>query len=179
MPGRRNSEGKGAAETGLRPRELPQAWSSATSFSHGTDGPALHPGFGSRFPGCPVQSGGGGVGGGERDVRCVCFWAVGSVWAWGQVRAITGALPPPHHLLAICPRKPFCPLHHCGPCPQREALGFLARPSCALPSPTASALQPQVLPPAAGRQGCLCPLLFVPFTGFSLTGDLGWDLGLS
>ena len=116
--------------------------------------------------------------GGERDVCCVCFWAVGSVWAWGQAGAITGALPPPHNLLAICPRKPSCPLRHCGPCPQREALGFLAGPSCALPSPAASALQPQVLPPAAGRQGCLCPLLFVPFTGFSEGRRSGVGSGL-
>lgn len=75
MPGRRNSEGKGAAETGLRPRELPQAWSSATSFSHGTDGPALHPGFGSRFPGCPVQSGGGWVERGMSAAFASGLWA--------------------------------------------------------------------------------------------------------
>lgn len=47
------------------------------------------------------------------DVCCVCSWAMDSVWARGQAGAITGALPLPHHLLAICPRKPSFPLCHC------------------------------------------------------------------
>ena len=67
-------------------------------------------------------------------------------------------------LLTICLRKPSFPLCHCCPRPQQEALGFLAGPCCALPSPTASALQPQVPPPAARRQGCVCLLLFEPGT---------------
>ena len=63
--------------------------------------------------------------------------------------------------------------------------GLLAGPCCALPSPTASVLQLQAPPPAAGRQGCICLLLVEPGTlkGPSEVsrrgGDLGWDLGLS
>lgn len=106
------------------------------------------------------------------------------LWAQCGRGAIMGALPPPHHLLTICPRKPSFPLCHCCPRPQREALGFLAGPCCALPSPTASALQPQVPPPAAGRQGCVCPLLFEPGTvkgpvrGFSEGRRSGVQSGL-
>lgn len=48
--------------------------------------------------------------GASGGVCCICFWAEGSVWAPGQAGVITGALPLPHHLLAICLREPSSPL---------------------------------------------------------------------
>lgn len=173
----RACQGGGTAETGLRPTESPQSWSSATSFSRGTDGPALHPGFGSRFPGRPAQSWGG----------MSAAFAPG-LWTQCGHGARQGPSRAPSHCHTTC-----SPSARENP-PSRSATaavhaardtGLLAGPCCALPSPTASALQPQVPPPAAGRQGCVCLLLVEPGTlkGPSEVsrrgGDLGWDLGLS
>ena len=122
MPGRRNSEGKGAAETGLRPRDLPQAWSSATSFSHGTDGPALHPGFGSRFPGCPVQSG-GVRGGGEGCLLCLllgCGLSVGVGPGGGHHGSPPIATQPARHL----PKKTLLPTPPLRPVPATRGTGL-------------------------------------------------------
>lgn len=115
------------------------------------------------------------------EACCVCFWSVGSVWARGHHGRPPTATPPARHL----PEKTLLPALPLLPAPAtREALGFLAGSCCALPSPTASALQPQVPPPEAGRQGCVCPLLFEPgtvkgpFRGFSEGRRSGVQSGL-
>lgn len=68
-------------------------------------------------------------------------------WARGQAGAITGALPLPHHLLAICPRKPsFPPCHCCRACSERHwtpgwtllCSAFSHRLSAAAAGPTSS-----------------------------------------
>lgn len=105
-------------------------------------------------------------------------------WARGQAGAITGALPLPHHLLAICPRKPSFPLCHCcRACSERHwtpgwtllCSAFSHCLSAAAAGPTSS----------SRKAGCICLLLVEPGTlkGPSEVsrrgGDLGWDLGLS
>lgn len=150
-----NSEGKApqsqASVPGSRPRlgPLPPASPVAPTDQHCTQVLAAGSLDNLRDPG-----------GMSLRLLLVCVLSVGA----GPDGAIMGALPLPHHLLTICLRKPSFPLCHCCPRPQQEALGFLAGPCCALPSPTASALQPQVPPPAARRQGCVCLLLFEPGT---------------
>ena len=177
MPGRRNSEGKGAAETGLRPRDLPQAWSSATSFSHGTDGPALHPGFGSRFPGCPVQSGG------VRGGRGMSAVFASGLWAQCGRGARRGPSREPSHRHTTCsPSAQENPPAHSATAArarnERHWASWLDPPAlCLLPLPQLCSLRFCLRQPEGRGASVRC--FSCPSQVSRRGGNLGWDLGLS
>lgn len=118
----------------------------------GTDGPALHPGFGSRFPGRPAQSWGGMSAAFAPGLWTQCGHGPGG----GHPRR----LPLPHHLLAIWPEKTLLPAlcHCCRACSVEISLTSWLDPAvlCLLPLPQRCSRRSHS---AAGRQGCVCLLL--------------------
>lgn len=108
------------------------------------------------------------------------------LWAQCGRGAIMGALPPPHHLLAICPRKPSFPLCHCCLRPQRErhwASWLDPAVLCLLPLPQRCSLwsRLQKLEGRAASVRCFSSLaqLKGPSEVSRRGGDLGCNLGLS
>lgn len=102
---------------------------------------------------------------GRGGTRCIRFWAVGWVWAQGQAGVIAGALPPPHHLLAICLSK-SSPASAAASARDGAGPGSLAPRS--LPNGPTTLLLPQTLKPRrrlrqpGGTATCVWPSRLSP-----------------